>query len=224
MTQTQPTPVIDEPGDFAPWEKRQLIALFCGSVDVFRARMTKMNVDYSRPGIDPAKEPRPLAKPAAVAKQAKEQSGGSVTIPARSVVAKTPKPCDVCGDVFTPYHSGQRFCGDKCRGQNETDRKHTARGVQTEAPQPLLCARCNAPFTRGASKQAYCSAMCRNLSRYERRRVSRRLSLEPRDCAICGKQFAPKRSDSSVCSESCLNRRYKAAVKSRQESEAIKNR
>lgn len=215
MARTQPTPVTDDPGDFAPWEKRKLIALFGGSVDVFRARIAKTNVDCSRPRIDPSKEPRRIVKPIVErAPRATTNTREAVTPPVRPSLME----CAECGKPFAPRNNQQKFCTNACQEAEENRRKREVNKAAVMASLPLLCAHCTAPFARETSSHAYCSTDCRRAARNDRSKASRRLCLNPRDCVTCGESFAPKRNDSRACSESCENRRYKAAAKARRES------
>jgi len=65
---------------------------------------------------------------------------------------RSPRPCELCGTVFTPppTHPHVRFCSKRC-----------ANRAKVAAFTPRVCAWCGKSFKPRAGKQRFCSRRCR---------------------------------------------------------------
>lgn len=70
------------------------------------------------------------------------------------------KPCDFCGEMFTPRTKRGRFCCEECKKKYHAMKVKD--GISERVYAPKICARCGKEYipTTGSSK--YCGDECRN--------------------------------------------------------------
>lgn len=100
----------------------------------------------------------------------------------------------LCGKMFEPYRSFQRFCSEACREKYwKTKSYYVKKTIVT-----LMCKECGKPFETNDDKRKYCSKTC-----YSKHEASRRKPKEKRKCMICGKTFETSHWSKRYCSERC---------------------
>lgn len=73
--------------------------------------------------------------------------------PSRRAVVHLPRPCEMCGEAFTPRRSDARFCSGRCRVRNAPGREPV---VSTSR-----CRECGVGFVwTNRHKRVFCSPAC----------------------------------------------------------------
>ncbi len=101
----------------------------------------------------------------------------------------------VCGRVFTPYRSFQRYCSDACRVKANKARPSKYKRRPTVK---IRCQECGQEFETNDGKRRYCSRAC-----YVAFQLKRHVPSETRVCMRCGKRFTTTHWLKRYCSESC---------------------
>ena len=121
--------------------------------------------------------------------------------------ALPPRPCEICGQSYTPKSAVAKYCSGPCRKEAH----FRARRLQ---PRPVrVCRQCGVEFAPlGSYLRWYCSEDCRMEGR----------KLEARNCGHCGKQYQPNHGASLYCSASCAAKEgYERAKRQRRDREAV---
>lgn len=96
------------------------------------------------------------------------------------------KPCDHCGETFTPRVPNQRFCSRTCCNRFHASEQWKRRKAATEASgtetQERTCEKCGKAFTPRMHKQRFCTPQCsRKWHRIEWRKRAREKAQESRE-------------------------------------------
>ena len=91
-----------------------------------------------------------------------------------------PRMCELCGDVFTPTGSRQRFCTAEHREQHHR-----------REPKRRACLVCGEEFTPTNGRQRFCTP--------EHREQHHREPPKTRECRLCGAQFTPTNGRQRFC-------------------------
>lgn len=116
------------------------------------------------------------------------------------------KLCSVCGRMFEPYRSYQRYCSKECR-EKAHKKKYEYKKNQTFE---VKCAECGTTFETNDGKRKYCSKEC-YLKHNENHYTP--VEKEERTCLVCGATFVSAHWSKRYCSRVC----YEEARRMRRE-------
>ena len=110
-----------------------------------------------------------------------------------------PRPCDVCGNVFTPTDDSAQLCSKKCIG--------VAVGRKLRKHPDQTCEMCGGSFAcRPSDTGRFCSRVCADEWRHRRKRERQRppsslVRFPP--CKQCGRVFCARANSARYCSDEC---------------------
>ncbi|MXY97579.1 MAG: hypothetical protein F4Z29_07470 [Gemmatimonadetes bacterium] len=91
------------------------------------------------------------------------------------------KACEICGDLFAPYRSTSRYCGNACRGEAQRRANQRVRDrdsgcpdapphrINCQAQPPKPCKGCGNMFAADHHRRLYCADCRRHGNRVARR-------------------------------------------------------
>ncbi len=96
---------------------------------------------------------------------------------------KKPRPCEICGAIFTLIQEKEKGCSPECKRLHRLQQKR-ARRIRNKRPLlPKACIQCTTTFTPTRGNQKACSQECRrqlrrqSIDRYERKTAEKTMSM-----------------------------------------------
>lgn len=138
-----------------------------------------------------------------------------------SAVPRTPRPCDICGELYKPGRSDtlQRTCSRACGVELRRRENGTAGRTPGRWPSRSIwfreCGHCGSLFTARRAKQTACSPDCSRRLSWAKSNAARYVT--ERACA-CGAVISPSRSKCDDClarSKAEARRRKRRAERAR---------
>lgn len=91
-----------------------------------------------------------------------------------------PKSCNICGEVFKPVYSNQRYCSEKCRKQHISEvgkKRYYKKYVKKGSNREMVCKVCGNTYI-GHYNSRYCIECLKNSKYHIKRYLYNRIDYD----------------------------------------------